>query len=388
MSSNNRISFFTSPIGLGHATRDVAVASYLQDDHGQKISFTTGGPAAHLIADLGRWPVRNVYTPPKFQTDHSTGKLKNPARWLWRYYQYYKDCKKIAKEVIELEKPDVVVSDEDFAALGIAQKMKIKNVLVTDILSTKFVSRWPGTAIESKMNRSMHSMMQQCNAVIMPETGSGAGNITRVGSITREFQRTREEIRRAYGFENENEKMILVSVGGTDAGIFLIQRMLKEAASINEYFSKEKKVNLKIVIVTGPSIAAASVAADSANTPSATSIFNKAPKSDTGQKLQHVKVIQYTNNLHELILATDVLVSLAGRSTIDEAASAGTPSVFIPIEGHFEQEQNAAENGGFTAKDLSRLKEIIAAKLEEPRIPISNGKNGAKKTAELIASLQ
>ena len=95
------------------------------------------------------------------------------------------------------------------------------------------------------------------------------------------------------------------------------------------------------------------------------------------------------DNLHELILAADVLVSLAGRSTIDEAAAAGTPSVFIPIAGHFEQEENAARCG-FTAADANRLAEIISAKLGGPRAapspPAAQQGRGAKEAAMLISS--
>ncbi len=361
--SNKKISFFTSPIGLGHATRDAAIASYLSKK--SEIKFITGQAAAQLLADTKIGTVCDVYVPPKFKIDQFTGNLQSPIRWMWSYYQYYKNCKKLAKSIIESDSPDIVVSDEDFAALCIAQNMKIKNVLVTDILNTKFANRWPGTAIESKMNKSMCSMIKQCNMVIMPENQKdNKDEIHRLGPITRTFSKTREELRDIYNLHNK--KTILVTVGGTDAGIFL----LKKALYAIDVIKKDHKIYT--IIVLGPSINTQNINIQSIN-----------------NTHKDIKIIKYVSNLHEYILAADILISLAGRSTIQEAASTGTPSIFIPIKGHFEQEQNAAENGGLTATDANRLEDIIIAKLAEQRgRPISNkDTSGAKRAAELILSL-
>ena len=56
-----------------------------------------------------------------------------------------------------------------------------------------------------------------------------------------------------------------------------------------------------------------------------------------------------------MIFAADLLISLAGKSTIDEANAYGTPGIFIPIKDHFEQEDNAKEQG-FVFDDIKRLR--------------------------------
>ena len=89
-------------------------------------------------------------------------------------------------------------------------------------------------------------------------------------------------------------------------------------------------------------------------------------------------------NLHELIFASDLLISLAGKSTIDEANAYGTPAIFIPIKGHFEQEDNARDQG-FVFEDVNRLEELILKKLEEKRNPTNT--NGAKIASEIIKRL-
>ena len=57
----------------------------------------------------------------------------------------------------------------------------------------------------------------------------------------------------------------------------------------------------------------------------------------------------------------DAVVSLAGRTTIDEYAQYGTPGVFAPIRGHFE-EDNVADTGFFHL-DAGYLVELVRAAL-------------------------
>src|SRR5207249_2705381 len=58
----------------------------------------------------------------------------------------------------------------------------------------------------------------------------------------------------------------------------------------------------------------------------------------------NIRNLGFVNNLHEIIYAADLVISLAGKSTIHESRHYGTPGIFIPIKGHFEQEENAKEN--------------------------------------------
>ncbi|NOQ44862.1 MAG: UDP-glucuronosyltransferase, partial [Nitrosopumilus sp.] len=145
-----------------------------------------------------------------------------------------------------------------------------------------------------------------------------------------------------------DKKTIVVSIGGTDAGLFLIEKALEIFPKINE---------CEIVLVTGPAM---------------------------NKKFGNIRNLGFVNNLHEIIYAADVLVSLAGKSTIDEAKEYGTPAIFIPIKGHFEQEDNAKREG-FEFEDLFRLEKLILEKLEEKRNPIK--KNGAQKAANIIKDL-
>ena len=87
----NTLDFFSSPIGLGHITRDIAIVDNFDNT---RTNFVTGTGAAKILKNLDM-TVYDVYNPPSFKVEN--GALKSPAKWLWSYYQYFKDCKKIFK---------------------------------------------------------------------------------------------------------------------------------------------------------------------------------------------------------------------------------------------------------------------------------------------------
>ena len=332
----NVYDFFSSPIGLGHVTRDIAIADNFKDI---SVNFVTGSGAAKILKKLDH-KVQDVYNPPLFIVEN--GKLNNQTKWLWNYYQYYKNCKNISEKIIKNNNSQLVVSDEDFASLTVAQDLEIPNILITDVLETKF-TKGIASFIERKMNKSMMKIIKNCDVVIIPEKGDDQDNIKRVGPIVREINFSREELRNKFSF---NKTTIVISIGGTDAGIFLIDKSIEAISKINQ--------NIEIVVVTGPSIT---------------------------KKFDNVKNLGFIDNLHELIFASDLIISLAGKSTIDESKAYGTPGIFIPIKNHFEQENNAKMEG-FIFEDINRLDKLILKKLEEKRNKINA--DGAKLSSEII----
>ena len=332
----NNYDFFSSPIGLGHVTRDIAIVNNLKD---LSVNFVTGSGAAQILKKLEH-NVDDVYNPPSFVVEN--GVLNNQAKWLWNYYQYYKNCKNISKKIIKQNNSELIISDEDFASLTIAQELKIPNILITDVLETKF-TKGITSFIEKKMNKSMMNIIKNCDVVIIPEEGEDLDNIKRIGPIVRKTNYSREELRKKFSF---NKKTILISVGGTSAGLFLIQKSITAILKLN--------LDVEIILVTGPSIT---------------------------KEFENVRNLGFVDNLHEIIYASDLVISLAGKSTIDEVNAYGTPGIFIPIKGHFEQEDNS-KNEGFSFEDINRLEKLILEKLEEKRNRINT--NGAELAAEII----
>ena len=152
------ITFFSSPIGLGHVTRDVAIAQHFEK---YSTKFVTGVGAARLAKESG-FVVSDVYVPPKFNVQN--GSLENPLRWLWKYYQYFKECKRISEKIIDEDVPKLIVSDEDFASATIAQEKKIPIIIITDILETTF-TKGVARIIEKKMKQIMQNIKITCNII-------------------------------------------------------------------------------------------------------------------------------------------------------------------------------------------------------------------------------
>ena len=339
MKTVNTYNFFSSPIGLGHVTRDIAIVNNLKDIG---INFVTGSGAAKILKKL-EFKVNDVYSPPSFSV--KDGILNNQTKWLWNYYQYYKNCKKISEKILEKNNSDLIISDEDFASLTVAQDLEIPNILITDVLETKF-TKGITSFIERKMNKSMMNIIKNCDVVIIPEEGDNHDNIKRVGPIVRKINCSREELREKFSF---SKITILISIGGTDAGLFLIDKAIKSILKINQ--------NIEIVVVSGPAV---------------------------NKKFLNVKNLGFVDNLHELIFASDLVISLAGKSTIDEAKAYGTPGIFIPIKGHFEQEHNAKIEG-FVFENINNLEMLILQKLEQKRNKVNT--DGARFASEIIKKM-
>lgn len=336
------INFFVSPIGLGHATRAIAIAQQLD---APDIQFVSGIGAADLILRNG-YSVLDLYRPEKF--DVRSGQLKHSFRWLLDYYSYYRKCKAIAAGVLE-KRDGLLVSDEDFASIAVGEQIRRKRILITDITESHFTTG-AASLLENRMNKALKRMIEACDCVIIPEAGQDIGNLVHVGPVVRRASADRDTLRKQFGF---SRKTIVVSVGGTDAGRFLIEKAHQACRTLGP------RLDAELVIVSGPAF--------------------RIPDSPDYRNLGYVQ------NLHDLIYAADLVLSLAGRSTMDESIAFGTPGIFIPIKGHFEQEQGA-KRLGFKFEDIFRLEELIEEKLGTAR-QSGSGAAGAEKAAAIISNM-
>ena len=335
--------FFASPIGLGHATRDIAVAEKLTVPK-SGVLFISGEGAPRLIEKKG-FQCLDLYRPEKFRVEN--GQLQRSFQWLMAYYSYYKKCKAISKDILA-KYSGLVVSDEDFASIAMAEEMGRKRVLITDITKSRF-TKGAASLIEKRMNGALKKMMARCDCVIMPDEGKDCDNVIHVGPIVRSVSADRDSLRRRLNFTRST---IVVSIGGTDAGRYLIEK------AIEAYKKLHLRLDADLVVVPGPTL--------------------QLPDSPDYRNMGFVE------NLHELIFAADLVVSLAGRSTMDESIAYGTPGIFIPIKGHFEQEEGARRLG-YKYDDIFRLESLIEEKLGR-RTPGSET-SGAQKAAGIISKL-
>jgi UDP-N-acetylglucosamine--N-acetylmuramyl-(pentapeptide) pyrophosphoryl-undecaprenol N-acetylglucosamine transferase len=245
-----------------------------------------------------------------------------------------RNCKGYLKKSLGL-----IISDEDFALIAIGKEMKRKCVLITDIIEARFTD---GTAsfIEKKMNKEMQKMIQACDCIIIPEIGNDKDNIRYVRPIVRQVSADRSTLRKRFDF---NKKIILVTVGGTDAAKYLLEKAMVAHRNL--------KSDSELVIIAGPSL----------NLPIPLEYRN----------------LGFMSNLHELIYSADLVISLAGRSTMDKSIVYDTPGIFIPIKNHFE---HSAARLGYKYDDIFRPESLIEEKLSKRNKTL--GASGAQRAAK------
>ena len=117
----------------------------------------------------------------------------------------------------------------------------------------------------------------------------------------------RRALRNRLGYGDE--PVCLVSVGGSAVGAPLLQRVIESAA-----LARERLPELRTVVVAGPRI-------DPARLP----------------QVEGVEVRGYVHELHLHSAVCDVAVVQGGLSTTMELVAAGRPFVSLPLANHFEQ---------------------------------------------------
>ncbi len=358
--------FFTSPIGLGHITRDIAILEKMGNTSKDiDIKMVTGLKAFELVSAHSKrhfnginFEPLNLYRSPDFSI--TDGVLKYNFLWLLRYMSYYNKSKTIVRKLLSScnlnGKYNIILSDEDFASISVARDVGLKSLIITDILNTNFIRSNLLSKLEKFFNKSMCKLLSSCDCVIVPEYGNNKDNIFYVGPIVREVLFDRNELRHRFSF---NKTTILLTTGGTTAGSYLVKSALKVILALRNRFDIE-------LVLSYP---------------------YDLHMSDFENN--RIKNIGFVPNIHEYIYAADLVISLAGKSTIDECSVYGTPGIFIPIKNHFEQEERA-KNLGFSYEDIYRLPEILEEYLSSiisrnnRQSNNNNTNNGATKAAKII----
>jgi predicted glycosyltransferase len=177
----------------------------------------------------------------------------------------------------------------------------------------------------------------------------------------------RGALREELGYRPD-ERVVLVTVGGSGVGEPLLRRV------IESYPEAARRVNgLRMIAVAGPRIDPASLGA--------------APG---------VEVRAYVPNLYQHLAACDLAVVQGGLTTTMELAAARRPFLSFPLRNHFEQNRHVRQRlerygaGRFMDYDASPPEVIASAIAEEIDRPVDYRpveSDGAARAAALIAPL-
>jgi UDP-N-acetylglucosamine--N-acetylmuramyl-(pentapeptide) pyrophosphoryl-undecaprenol N-acetylglucosamine transferase len=339
------ILYAVSPIGFGHASRSVAIGLKLREISLEP-EFATGGPAVKFLESYD-FKVHDVVSEPN--PAESGGEMKMATVWYLRYWFGYRSTTKKMADLVTSLSPKLIVGDEEFSSVSLAIRKGIPHALISDELQLGFARGAIAKRVEARVGAWYANLQRSVSNLLIPSFGADSGNIHYMTPVTRDVTKTREETRAEHGLPLDSS-VILLSSSGSGMKPFLLQRSLeafKKACTHSE-------------------------------------VFATAGLGVPDVKVENVRELGLVRDNQNLIAASDLVISTAGKSTIDESASSGTPIIAIPIRNHAEQERNAAELG-FTFDDRDRLAELITKFLGKRTAPGHYA--GAQRTADYLTSL-
>jgi pimeloyl-ACP methyl ester carboxylesterase/predicted glycosyltransferase len=179
--------------------------------------------------------------------------------------------------------------------------------------------------------------------------------------------RDRERLRAELGYR-PGERVCLVTVGGSGVGAHLLRR------AVSAFPLAENKIpGLRMVAVTGPRIDPASVPVP-----------------------EGVELRGYVPDLYRHLAACDLAVVQGGLTTTMELVAARRPFIYVPLAHHFEQQihvphrlaqYQAGRRLDYAATEPELLAEAIATEIDRPVDYRPVETDGAARAAALLAEL-
>ncbi len=177
----------------------------------------------------------------------------------------------------------------------------------------------------------------------------------------------KEALRAALGYRPD-ERVCIVTVGGSGVGRPLLRRVLAAYAIV-----KRRLPDLRMIVVAGPRIDPASLDAPAG-----------------------VEVRPFVPDLPRRLAAADLAIVQGGLTTCMELTASGTPFIYVPIRNHFEQNfhvrhrlerYNAGQRLSYEETDPDSLAAAMVEVLgtNQPFRPVET--DGAAKAAAMIAEL-
>lgn len=331
-------------IGMGHASRCVTIARKLQEE-GVEVAFASYGCGYEMLDSYHEYQILKL-PEIKFYGDKGVLDIKYtvkksidiPYIFLKSIYQESKIIKKF--------KPDIIVADSHFSVPITAKVLDIPCVMIQNELILNFSELYPEEKkveyLETGLKKFIKDVCNLSEVIIVPDVLGSTEipekldkKVVHTGPFLRDDKHnatSKDDIRRKLGF-NKSEKIVLVTVGGSDFGIELL-KLIVEVSSKLECD--------RLIFVTGPGI-----------------------KADFICESDKIVKKKFLDNMMEWIKISDVIVTLAGHTTIMEIISLGIPNIIIPIDNHPEQLKNAVNIKKYGISIVKELKNLDPDEISE-----------------------
>ncbi len=393
--------YLSSPIGLGHGRRDIAIAQELRKIHPDlQVDWLAQDPVTRLLDAHGEHihPLSARMASESRHIELESGEHDlNAFQAIRRMDEVLIANFMIFQDAVEAGGYDLVIADEawdiDHFWHEHPELKKAKLAWLTDFVGyvpmpangereafltsdynaemIKHVERHPGVRdraifvggpediVPLSFGKDLPAMRDW-----VPKHFEFAGYV--IGEHPQAFG-PREELRRKLGY-GPDERVCIVTVGGSGVGTHLIKRILQSYPQV-----RGRLPDLRMILVAGPRIDPASL---------------NAPEG--------VEVRAFVPNLDRHLAACDLALVQGGLTTCMELTAAGTPFLYFPLRNHFEQNFHVAHRldrygAGRRMDYATSTPDMIASAmveaLEAPTRfkPVEAG--GAARAAQMLAEL-
>ncbi len=400
--ARRRILWLSSPIGLGHIQRDLAIAKKIREiSPDTTVDFLAADPADRVVASWGE----RLHPATKLllnESAHVEGWARDHElhafNALWDMDEIFTTNFMTLADVVEAEDYDLWVGDEgwdlDYFLHENPELKRAPYVFITDFVgmlpmrddpdSVEFRRAWEKNA-ENVDHLRLHPDVRDLSLMVgdvedvldrefgpnLPNMRQWAREHFQFSGYTYHFDpaafRDKAGLRRALGYP-DGERVILVSVGGTRAGRHLLRKCAEAFAPV-----AHKVPDARMILVAGPRLDP--------------SELHTSPQID---------VRPFVPRLFEHHAAADLAIVQGGLTTTMELAALHTPFFYFPLRNHFEQQffvsRRLERFGAGVRMDFDRTspEELGAAILDhlgKPVHPRDVPVGGTERAARLIANL-
>jgi pimeloyl-ACP methyl ester carboxylesterase/predicted glycosyltransferase len=396
-----RALYISSPIGLGHAWRDVAIARGLRALEPElEIDWLAQDPVTRVLERCGE-RIHPASTLLAGESRHMTAESRDHelnAFQAWRRMDEILLANfMIFHDVVSEQPYDLWIGDEAWELdYYLHENPELKTAAYCFL--TDFVGWLPmpeGGADEARLTADYNAeMIEQIDRfprvrdralfigeaadVVPHDFGDGLPQIR--PWVERHFDFTgyalgpdagapadTAALRAELGYA-PGERVCVVTVGGSGVGSGLLERVIDAFPE-----ARRRVPELRMIVVCGPRI-------------------------DRGSLPAHdgLELHGYVHGLPRHLAACDVAVVQGGLATGMELAAAGRPFLYFPLQRHFEQNIHVRHRleryGAGRAMDYATatpetIAEAIATALAEPTVPAAVERDGAARAAARIAEL-
>jgi pimeloyl-ACP methyl ester carboxylesterase/predicted glycosyltransferase len=401
MSRQKRILYISSPIGLGHARRDVSIAKELKK---LRPEVEIDWLAQHPVTEVLEAEEETIHPASEWLASESAHIASEAGEHDLHCFQALRRMDEILvanfmifQEVVEEGLYDLVIGDEawdiDYYWHENPELKRGNHVWLTDFVG--FIPIPAGGEREAYLTADYNAEMIEHIARyprirdraifvgnpddIVPELfGPGLPKIKDwteehfdfSGYVTGFTPLEPDQIaewRERLGYRDD-EKVCIVTVGGSGVGRDLIERLIAAYP-----MAKRLVPELRMVVVAGPRI---------------------EPESLTQEP--GVEILGYVDRLYRHLSVCDLAVVQGGLTTTMELTAAKRPFLYFPLREHFEQnyhvryrldQYGAGIHMDYGATEPDQLAEVIAREIGYPVVYRDVESDGAERAASMIAEL-